>query len=285
MSKRKYLTKSECADKGWFSKPDLKLERLKPAPDQLPVDVYWQGHGLVYVYDKSQCVAMQPYRKPTQKQAEALERGRGLLGTVKCKTDGCSGRVYNWSDDELCKKCIMKEHLIRKQAITASAVFLDTETTGLDSFDQVIEIAVVDWKGNVLIDQRIRPTVEIEPEARAVHGISKFDLHSCPEWADIADKVKEVLKGRQVVIFNADFDKRLLMQTAAAFNQDTEWIEKLDTHCAMYIAAGEYGATNKYGTISLKNAANEASIKWQGEAHSALGDALTTLKLVQKMCG
>jgi len=87
------------------------------------------------------------------------------------------------------------------------------------------------------------------------------------------------------VIYNASYDQRMLYQTAksTAGLDDLDWIINLDTHCAMTMAAREYGATNKYGTISLANAVIQAGIEWQGEAHSALGDALTTLELVRVM--
>jgi len=293
MGKRKYLTKTECAERGWFNKVDLKQERLKPAPGQRPIESYWQGQGFVEVYDRAQCVAMRPYRKPTPKQMEALARGRDLLGTHECGNEGCTNRVATWEDQAICHPCVAADRARRNEAITGKAVILDTETTGLDEKGQVIEIAVVDWQGNVLINQRIRPTVPIDAGAQAVHGISATDLDDCPAWPDIAAQVREALEGRPVVIFNADYDTRMLMQTAkayhdcnggnAAYTQAVQWIVDLDAHCAMYMAAREYGATNKYGTISLANAVIQAGVEWQGEAHSALGDALTTLELVRAM--
>lgn len=278
MSKRKYLTKTECAERGWFNKADLKQERLKPAPGQRPVESYWQGQGFVEVYDRAQCVAMRPYRQPTPKQLEALARGRELIGTRKCEIDGCSNRILVDERHRICLQCA-------KGAITTDAVILDTETTGLNGSDQVIEIAVVDWYGNTLINQRIRPTVLINPGAQSVHGISAADLEGCPSWPDIADQVRGALEGRPVVIFNASYDRRMLYQTAKSTVglDDVDWILNLDTHCAMELAARVYGATNKYGTISLADAVIRAGIEWQGAAHSALGDALTTLELVRVM--
>lgn len=162
-------------------------------------------------------------------------------------------------------------------------VVLDTETTGLEDYDQIVEIAIVDSNGQTLIDARLKPTVEIHPKAQAVHGISKDDLVNSPDWLEAEPFIKKALIGKKVVIFNADFDTKLLKQTATAFECDTTWIDELDTHCAMYQAASIYGATNKYGTIGLANAVIKAGVKWEGEAHSALGDALTTLALYKQM--
>ncbi len=95
-----------------------------------------------------------------------------------------------------------------------------------------------------------------------------------------------------MVIFNSDFDTRLLEQTATAhtagqgveaYDATVKWILDLDTQCAMYRAADVYGATNQYGTISLVNAVAAAGIEFQGLAHSAAGDAATTAALWRLM--
>lgn len=158
-------------------------------------------------------------------------------------------------------------------------VVLDTETTGLEDDDQIIEIAIVDFEGNTLVNTRIKPTVDIDPGAQSVHGISMDDLADCPSWPEVEANVKAALTDKIVIIFNAQFDKRMLKQTARAFGSDTEWIRETITSCAMYYAAKKYGATNRYGTISLSNAVARADCGWHGQAHSALGDALTTLAL------
>mgnify|MGYP001773609046 CR=1 FL=1 len=166
-----------------------------------------------------------------------------------------------------------------------ATVFLDTETTGLGDDAQVVEIAVVDEAGAVLFESYCRPTVPVDPGAEAVHGIGPDVLAEAPQWPEIAGRVREVLEGRVVVIFNAAFDTRILAQTAAAHGDSADWVRELDTRCAMYRAADVYGATNSYGTISLVNAAARAGIEFVGRAHSAAGDAATTALLWRTMLG
>lgn len=167
-------------------------------------------------------------------------------------------------------------------------VFLDTETTGLDDDAQIVEIAIVDSAGVVLFESHCKPTVPVDPEAAAIHGISSDKLATAPAWPEIAAQVRAALEGKTVVIFNSNFDIRILQQTAtahtqglgqAAYNDAVKWIVGLKTECAMYRAAGVFGATNRYGTISLANAADQANIEFQGAAHSAAGDAKTTALL------
>ena len=123
-------------------------------------------------------------------------------------------------------------------------VFLDTETTGLDDAAQIVEIAIVDGAGKVLFESYCRPTVPVDSGAQAVHGIGPKVLAAAPGWPEIADQVRQVLTGRTVVIFNADFDFRILEQTAVAHGDPAAWLNDLETECAMCRAADVYGATN-----------------------------------------
>lgn len=162
-------------------------------------------------------------------------------------------------------------------------IVLDTETTGLGPYDQIIELAAVDLQGRTLFDMRLQPTVPIGPEAELVHGISMGSLEDAPKWPDIADQLREILLGSQVVIYNSQFDLAMLRQTAAAFQDSARWLNHLDVTCAMYMAAEIFGTTNRYGTISLANAVAAAGLQFIGKAHSALGDAQTTAALLDVM--
>ncbi|EHM3034617.1 hypothetical protein KF998_005466, partial [Escherichia coli] len=63
---------------------------------------------------------------------------------------------------------------------------------------------------------------------------------------------------------------RILKQTAAAHSDPADWLEEMTVYCAMELAAGYYGATNRYGTISLTSAASQAGLTWL--AHSVIAD-------------
>lgn len=53
---------------------------------------------------------------------------------------------------------------------------------------------------------------------------------------------------------------RILKQAAAAHNAPASWLDTLTVYCAMRLAAGCYGPTNRYGTISLASAASQAGL-------------------------
>nr|WP_244259641.1 3'-5' exonuclease [Escherichia albertii] len=148
-----------------------------------------------------------------------------------------------------------------------------------------MEIGLVNTRGETLFETRLRPTVSIEPAAAAVHCISDAELADAPSWPDIAQQLQHHIGRRPLVIFNADFDTRILKQTAAAHNDPASWLDSLTVYCAMRLAAGYYGPTNRYGTISLSGAVSQAGLSWSGEAHSAVTDAVMAAQVVNNIAG
>jgi len=162
-------------------------------------------------------------------------------------------------------------------------VYLDSETTGLEKQDQIIELAIIDIQGRVLYDKRFKPSVAINEDAQDVHGISADSLFSQLKWPSQVDSIAEILRDKTVIIFNKDFDIRLLEQTSKAFNLNTEWIRSLSTYCAMALAASVFGSTNRYGTISLATCVEESGLACGAEAHNAVNDCEMTRQVIMKM--
>lgn len=155
-------------------------------------------------------------------------------------------------------------------------VILDTETTGLRYNDEVIQIGMIDGAGNVLIEnQLVKPTCPISIEARQVHGIFPVHVENAPSFADVLPHLRAAVAGKLLVIYNAEFDLRMLEQSARAHGQDLGL--KMEMHtCAMKTYALWYGDWNDY----------HQSFRWQrlpGGDHSALGDCRSALELIRKM--
>jgi DNA polymerase-3 subunit epsilon len=218
--------------------------------------------GKFGVYRIADCVPIReaPQAAPTAKQACA----RAMLA-VKAKLRSNAARA----GAEACAW------------LGADPLFLDTETTGLDGAAQIIELALVDSAGRVVLGTRVRPSVPVDPDAFAVHGIDDAALASAPSWPEVIHQVKAAVAGRLVVIFNDEFDARMVRQTCAAFGEPAEWWNAVETRCAMYLAADAFGSTNNYGSMSLAAATYAAGVQWPGAAHSAAVDALVTAELVK----
>lgn len=75
-------------------------------------------------------------------------------------------------------------------------IALDTETTGLEADDRIIEVAFVDVDtGQSWTSGLLDPGRRIDPEATAVHGITDQDVQGKPTFADIARDFMEALHG------------------------------------------------------------------------------------------
>ena len=101
--------------------------------------------------------------------------------------------------------------------IAANALILDTETTGLDDDAEVVELAVIDCAGTVLLDTLVRPSGPVPAEAAAIHGITDAMLADAPTWSEIHDRFCDLVEGRQVVIYSREFDARVISQTARRY--------------------------------------------------------------------
>ncbi|HFL2923295.1 TPA: exonuclease domain-containing protein [Salmonella enterica] len=234
---------------------------MKPAPGAEPVRWYKNGYGSKYgVYRIADCVPLREKQPRTEKQRQAGTR-LGLQARMKSERGRAARLAHSW--------------------LSQNPVFLDTETTGLDAGAQALEIGLVNVSGDLIYETRLKPTVSIDPAAAAVHGISEAMLADAPAWPDIAQQLQHHIGRRPLVIFNADFDMRILKQTAAAHNDPASWLDCLTVYCAMRLAAGYYGPTNRYGTISLASAASQAGLNWNGRAHSAVADAVMTAGVVR----
>lgn len=247
-----------------FTKGRLRDEyRMKPKPGAVAVSRYRNGFGGWFeVFRIADCVPLRERVKrdptPHEAKARAVLAVRAKLRSSLAKA---SRKAAAWLADE--------------------ALVIDTETTGLGYDAQVVELAIVDAAGSVLLETRLRPSVPVEAEAEAVHGIGAEALAAAPSWPEVAAQVEQLLRGRRVVAFNADFDFRLLRQTGAAFGDGLPWLAEVEQRCAMYLSARAYGPTNRYGTISLSAATAEAGVSWEGVAHSAAADARVTAALLR----
>lgn len=284
---RKYLRKEEAAQQGWYCLKDLKtLFRLKPSPRQAPSGEVWQGQGSYYVYAKDACLPMRPYRQPSEAQLNALAQGRELIGTAQC--NNCKNRFPDWflGNNSLCENCGTLKRLsycidTAQQWLSGeTAVVLDTETTGLDDQAEIVEICIIDLQGKPLLNTRIHPTRPIPAAATDIHGIRDIDVQNAPSWADIHDEFCSIIAGRSVLIYNAEYDVRLLSQTADLHELQ---VPTLQSHCAMKLYAywhGDLQHNGNYRWQKLQTAAQQCGIDCSS-AHQALADCLMTLGIIR----
>jgi len=97
----------------------------------------------------------------------------------------------------------------------ASYAILDVETTGLDpaAGHRVCEIGAIKLaQGNeaARFQTLVNPEREVDPGARAQHGIAQEDLLAAPTFSRIAADLRRFLAGCVLVAQNAEFDLSFL---------------------------------------------------------------------------
>ena len=141
-----------------------------------------------------------------------------------------------------------------------NTVYLDTETTGLDADDEIVEITIIDDDENILIDTLVKPVNHTEwPSAEQVHGISPMDVRNAPTQIEISDQIRNMVRDCRVVIYNAPYDRQYL----------SELEESTEIKCCMR----EFAEFNGSRWMSLANAAEMVGYG-EGDYHRALQDTL-----------
>lgn len=160
--------------------------------------------------------------------------------------------------------------------------YLDTETTGLGDDAEIVEIAILDGAGNILLNTLIRPNRRIPPDATRLHTITNAMVRDAPGWPEIYFETLRLLAGHTCVVYNADFDRRILEQV----NRE-HGLEPLRAtwHCAMKQYAAFAGVRHpRYGDYrwhKLEQAAAAFNIPLA--AHRARADAEACRSLVRAM--
>lgn len=155
---------------------------------------------------------------------------------------------------------------------------VDTETTGLGTHDEVVEIGVVDGDGEVLMDQRVCPTVVISKPAANTHGILNYMVAKEPAFFEVLPILQQCWEARTVIMYNRSFDMRMLEQSASAWGAVLKQYH-VQVECAMEMYAMYNGVWNdQYG-----------SYKWvklgHGGTHGAVEDCQATLRALREMAG
>ena len=170
-------------------------------------------------------------------------------------------------------------------------VFLDTETTGIGPSAEIVDLAVVDVQGRTLIDTLVSALGPIPAEATAVHGITDAMVADAPTFDDLYRYVRWLLDRRRVIIYNAEFDLRMIEQSLDPDGLAGAWLDpgvkaEALADCAMRQFAQFRGLPGRdlgdYRWHKLTDAVTHFGITIAG-SHRALQDALLCRAVVAAM--
>lgn len=157
---------------------------------------------------------------------------------------------------------------------------LDTETASFKG--DVIEVALLDPEGELVVDTYVHTDQQIEAGATEVHGITNEDLNGSPSWPEVWKQITDAVDG-PVVIYNAEFDLGRLDHMAEKYGLDPVH-EEWDVACAMLLTACACGEWDDhwgwYGFIALEEIARMRGVEDVDQDHRAACDCRLTRKVV-----
>lgn len=157
-------------------------------------------------------------------------------------------------------------------------LILDTETTSAGKGAEVIELSVINTKGEVLLDTLIKPKVQkMNPFAQRVHGISLNMLQDAPTWPEVLPSLAELADRRTVLAWNAPFDRGMLEQTSEVWGlEHPRWLFV----CAMRLYAKKRGIKIR-GLHKCVVDEDVGHLFDTYKSHRALGDIVFVLEVLR----
>jgi len=155
-------------------------------------------------------------------------------------------------------------------------VVLDSETTGLGTPIDFVEIGVVSCRGETLFDSLIKPSCPVDPGASRVHGHTARSLMGQRRFVEVYPDLLDALWAKRVVVYNAPYDRRVWEAAVGRLGARAALAGKLPPwECAMRAFAAYVGERSKRG--------GHKNQKLVGGDHTAIGDARATLRLIEWM--
>lgn len=166
-------------------------------------------------------------------------------------------------------------------------LILDTETTGVDSNAEIVSLAIIDARGSILMNERFKPVQPIPLGATNIHGITNEMVADCRSFP--YQDVFNLINGKQVVVYNADFDSAMLYRsTKVVTTAYFDWHRIATWHCVMKEFARIYGDWD-YRRKSFRWQKLATAMAYYNvpvvNAHDALADCLSTLEVCRAMVG
>jgi DNA polymerase-3 subunit epsilon len=157
-------------------------------------------------------------------------------------------------------------------------VICDIEATGLDSDREMIEIALITYEDDKIIEiyeTLINPLRSIPEYISNLTSITNRELGLAPKFYEVADAVRMRLEGAVFVSHNTEFDLGMLKKKYQEMGQEL----KIKNICTLKVGQHEIPGLQNYNLDAL---CSFFGIKIE-KRHSAIGDAKATLELFKEL--
>lgn len=154
----------------------------------------------------------------------------------------------------------------------------DIEATGLDTDRDMIEIALITFEDEKVVDvyeTLINPLRTIPEYISNLTSITNRDLQLAPKFYEVADAIRMRVEGAVFVSHNTEFDLGMLKKKYQEMGQEL----KVKNFCTLKVAQHEIPGLKNYNLDAL---CSFFGIKI-AERHRAIGDAKATLELFKEL--
>ena len=182
--------------------------------------------------------------------------------------------ISEYNGKTICSNCKSKhENLDRSRKIKKSIIesgkclIIDIETTGLSyGYDEIIDLAVLNTDGDVLINTRVKPGVRISNGAFEAHRISENDLIDAPGLKELEPILTDILEDK-VLVFYGDFHRYMFQHNLSKYNININY------KCRILEAIQSLAENVEY---------EENRLRLRNVRRNALSDCREMLKLIKE---
>ena len=161
-------------------------------------------------------------------------------------------------------------------------IVLDTETTGLNSTDEILQISIIDDNSNILLDTLVHPYYHSTwPDAEIIHGITPDMVANAPYPHELLPTIKTIFSETVLLIgYSTNFDLGFLQNWGIdPFN--VQIVDVMQDFADYYAVHDDPYDENRYHKLTF--CADYFGYTWPGSAHNSLHDAMATLHCYKKL--
>lgn len=170
----------------------------------------------------------------------------------------------------------------QKGGAKMNAIVIDIETTGLEEDDEILQVSIIDFNGNVLFNEYIKPTRKKQwTEAQRINGISPEMVNDCKTFSCYKNQIQEIFDSTDLIIgYNYNFDLWFL-ERKKIVAPDCEYFNMMEEFACVYGEWNDY--FNDYQWQGLIKCAQFYHYAWEQSARNALEKCRATLYCYKKM--
>ena len=155
------------------------------------------------------------------------------------------------------------------------SLIIDTETVGAGPSVEVVEIALGDCRGRIVYHTLVRPLYNRLPRSTRAQRFTRDEFEGAPEWTAVWAAVAPLFDNRQLIAYNAAFDRRALAAMRVRHHQEST---ERGWRCAMQLAKASLGTKKN---LTLTEACAHYGL--EGGTHRADADVLATYRLLERL--